>query len=175
MKLQLPLLALALLFPNPGHAAAEAAQARAHYAAVNQAISKATVVKRELQGYSTEGGELTAYFRKGVPLKMTAKYYGESGKASEEYYFWQGRLFFILRTSERYDMPIGASPTPGKVVKQTQERWYFKDGKLWRWIRPGGKTLESGSEFDNQAENYLNLAREFLAGARAKAKTIEAS
>ena len=168
------LLLLTLLLPITSHAADQAAQTRAHYAAVERAIPKATVVKRDLQGYSAEGGELTAYLQKGVPLKLVAKYYGESGQAAEEFYFWQGRLFFILRTSQRYEQPIGASAKPGKIASREQERWYFKNGKLWRWIKPDGKIVESGAEFDNQAENYLSLAREFLAGARGKAKVVEA-
>lgn len=173
MKIQLSALYLALLACGNAHAD-EAAQTRAHYSAVNRAIPKATVVKRDLQGYSAEGGELTAYFGRGAPLKFVAKYYGESGRATEEYYFWQGRLFFILRTSEKYDVPIGASPTPGKVNSRMQERWYFKNGKLWRWIKSDGKTVESGAEFRNQNDNYLSLAREFLAGARATNPIIEA-
>lgn len=178
MKLQFPFLVIALLFPINSHAADRAAQTRAHYAAVNQAVPKATVIKRELQGYSLEGGDLTAYFQKGVPLKMTANFYGESGKATEEYYFWQGRLFFVLRTSWHYDRPLGAgansSEAPKLIRDNAQERWYFKDGKLWRWINLDGKIAESGGEFENQQENYLGLAREFLAGARGNAKIIEA-
>ncbi len=174
MKPQIPILALALLFPISSHAADQAAQTRAHYAAVNKALPKATVVKRELQGYSTEGGELTAYFQKGVPLKMVARYYGESGKATEEYYFWQGRLFFILRTSWHYEEPIGANSVkaPNLIRDKEQERWYFNNGTLRRWIRPNGKIVESGAEFQNQGENYLAIAREYLAGARGPLQVI---
>ena len=173
MKIHLATLYLALLACTSAHAD-EAAQTRARYVAINKAAPKATIVKRDLQGYSAEGGELTAYFQKGVPLKLIAKYYGETGKATEEYYFWQGRLFFILRTSESYDMSIGDLSTRGKIVARKQERWYFKSGKLWRWIRPENKVVESGGEFQNQEENYLSLSREFLAAARGKAKVIEA-
>ena len=176
MKMKFPLLALALLLPGISHAADDAAQTRARYAAVNKSASKATVVKRDLEGYSLEGGDLTAYFQRGVPLKMRANFYGESGKASEEYYFWRGRLFFILRTSWHYGELLGAATDFSRETKlvrnQAQERWYFKNGELQRWIRPSGETLTSGALFKNQEENYLTLTRQMLAGARGKATTI---
>ncbi len=172
--MKLAILAFALLVSITSHAADDAALVRAHYAAVDKAVPKATVVKRDLQGYSAEGGELTAYFRKGAPLKIVAKYYGETGQATEEFYFWQGRLFFILRTSENYNHPQSDFfDTPVKIASRRQERWYFKNGKLWRWIRPGGKVVTGGGEFSNQQENYLASAREMLAGARDKAKIIK--
>ncbi len=175
--MKLLFLALALLLPIAARAD-DAAQTRARYAAVEQAASKATVVKRELQGYSLEGGGLTAYFQKGVPLKMTANFYAESGKATEEYYFWQGRLFFILRTTWHYNGSLNDPnpPQPIKLIRdKEQERWYFKNGKLWRWIDFDGRTIESGANFDTQENDSLNLVRELLAGARGKTRIIQAS
>ncbi len=167
------LLARALLVPVAA-CADEAALASARYAAVDKAVPRATVVKRELEGYSLERGELTAYFQKGVPLKFIAKHYGESGKTTDEFYFWQGRLFFVLSTGEGYDMPIGASSSPGKVVSRAQSRYYFKNGKLWRWIDDNGKPIESGAEFKSHEKDQLTFAREMLAGARGKSKIITA-
>ena len=170
------LLALTPFFVTAARAD-DAALARARYAAVDKAVPRATVIKRELQGYSLEGGQLTAYFQKGVPLKLVAKHYGESGRTTDEMVFWQGRLFFMLRTSWHYDRPLGAganSSEPPKLIQDEQARYYFKNGKLWRWIGFDGKVIESGAEFRNQEENQLALARELLAGARGKAKVIEA-
>ena len=174
MKFQLPILALALLFPIGSHAADQIAQTRAHYATVGKAVSKATVVKRKLQGYSQEDGELTAYFHKGVPLKMTVKFYDGSNRLIEEYYFWQGRLFFILRTTEIYESSIGNTGDPD-IYSRLQSRSYFKDGKLWLWIKSDGKRVESGEELSDRQKSYLALTREMLAGARGKSKIIEAS
>ena len=156
------------------HAADDVAATRARYAAVNKSAPKATIVKRELQGYSLEGGQLTAYFQKGAPLKIVAKHYGESGRATNELYFWQGRLFFVLETRENYEVPIGVSATPGKVASREQNRFYFKNGKTSRWINQSGKTIESGDEFEFQGQEILKFAREMLAGARGKAKIIVA-
>ena len=166
------LLILALLVPVAARAN-EAAQTRARCATVDEAVPKATVVKRELEGYALEGGDLIACFQKGVPLKMTANFYNAIGKATEEYYFWQGRLFFITRTSWHYNGARNDPNLPPRmrfIRAKEQERWYFKNGKLWRWINQSGQTIEAGDELKNQQENTLNLCRELLAGARGKDK-----
>ena len=45
---------------------------RERYAAVNKNLSKYRVVKKELSGFSTEGGELVAYFEGASVVKMAA-------------------------------------------------------------------------------------------------------
>ena len=174
MKLKLAILALALLIPIAARAD-EAAQTRARYAAVDKAVPKATVIKRELQGYSLEGGELTAYFQKGVPLKMVAKHYGETGRAINEYYFWQGRLFFIVQTTQRYNAPLGTKNEADKFKFAGQERFYFKNGAMWLWINSTGKTIKPAKDrtgFEDTQTYHLMIAREMLAGARKTDKTI---
>src|SRR5258708_6861556 len=81
---------------------------RARYEAVNRSAKRYTKVERDLQGYSVEGGSLTGYFAGPMVRKMVAIHYGETGRAAEEYYFWNGRLFFVLRTDSHYDQPIGS-------------------------------------------------------------------
>ncbi len=173
MKPQLPILALALLFPISSHAADQAAQTRAQYAAVEKTVPLATVIKRELQGYSAEGGELTAYFQKGVPLKMVAIHFGERGRSIDELYFWNGRLFFVLQTTERYQDGIGDGGGPDKLISRQQDRFYFTNGEMWRWIKGKGEIPKNSVEFRIEEKSQLMLARELLAGARGKAKIIE--
>ena len=171
--MKISIFALALLIPITSHAADEVALTRERCAAVDKAVFKATVVKRELEGYALEGGDLIAYFQKGVPLKMTANFYNGIGRATEEYYFWQGRLFFITRTSWHYNGSRNNPDLPPRmrfIRAKERERWYFKNGKLWRWIDQSGQTIEAGDELMNQQENYLNLCRGLLAGVRGKAK-----
>ena len=174
MKIPLSILALALLIPITSHAADDVAATRARTAAVERAAPKATIVKRELQGYSLEGGQLTAYFQKGAPLKIVAKHFGESGRVTDELYFWQGRLFFFLSTLESYQKPLGAAGSPG-VITAKQQRYYFKNGAMWRWIDESGKTVaRGGAGFKSKEAENLSFTREMLAGARGKAKIIVA-
>ena len=167
------LLLFALLVPVAARAD-EAAIARARCAAVDKAAFKIKPVTRDLENYSLEGGQLVAYLRKDVPVKMVAKQFGETYKTTSELYFWQGRLFFVLETSERYNHSVADLDTPLKVVSREQSRYYFKNGKLWRWIDEDGITVESGAEFKSQEKEQLSFSREMLAGARGKSKVIEA-
>ena len=170
MKLQLPVLAFALLLSNISHAA----QTRAHYAAVEKAVPKLKPIKRELDGYSGERGELTAYFQNGAPRKMIVRHFFNTFRIIDELYFWQGRLFFVLETTESYDVSNNEPIKTGKITGRSQNRFYFDNGQLTRWINADGKIIEGGIDFEAQERDQLQFAREMLAGARGKAKTIVA-
>ena len=69
---------------------------RQHYAGINQNAARYRRVKKNLSGFSAEGGELIAYFHGPSVMKMVATFYGETGRSVEEYYFWNGQLIFVL-------------------------------------------------------------------------------
>jgi len=126
-------------------------------------------VKKALSGFSAEGGELVAYFHGPSVMKMVATYFGESGKATEEFYFWNGRLIFVLRVDSRYDKPLS-----GKVVKKTEDRFYFRDDKLIRWVDENGKEVASEkTEYAEKQKEYLESSKQLSDGARGKSSTIE--
>ena len=175
MKMKFPLLALALLLPGISHAAGKGSQIGAHYAAIERAVTRIKPIKRELApfAYTKDGGDLTAYFQKGVPLKMVAHMYGK-GEVTQEYYFWRGRLFFVLHTYYHYDESNDDPKQQDKLVRnKVQERLYFNNGKLMRLVRTGEKPLENADEFPQDEEDCLSTARELLANARGKDKIIK--
>jgi hypothetical protein len=142
---------------------------RQHYAQINGSVPRYKRVKKELSGFSAEGGELLAYLHGPSVMKMVATYFGESGKASEEYYFWDGKLIFVLRTDFRYDKPLS-----GKVVKKTESRFYFSNERLIRWIDESGKQAASDSpDYQAKQKEFLDSSRLLSEGARAKNPTIE--
>ncbi len=147
------------------------ASIRQHYAQINRSPSKYKKVKKELSGFSTEGGQLVAYFDGPNIMKIAAAFYGESGKASEEYYYWDGQLIFVLRTDYRYNKPLS-----GKVVRTTVDRFYFSHNKLIRWIDENGKQVTSDtSEYQDKEKEYLGNSKQFTEGARSKNPTIESN
>jgi len=135
---------------------------RTRYAEVDAGLSKCKRIKRELAGYSAEGGDLTAWLLGGSLRKMTALHLGETGKASEDYYFWDNQLFFVLRVESRYTAPLS-----GKVKSTAEDRFYFDDGKLIRWIDsskkqndPGSTNAQKrGSEILEQAKDFATFAK----------------
>jgi hypothetical protein len=142
---------------------------RQHYAQINRDARLYRKVKKELSGFSAEGGELVAYFHGPSIMKMVATYFGEGGKATEEYYYWDGKLIFVLRTDYRYNRPL-----TGKVVKTDVSRFYFNDDKLIRWIDENGKQRASGTtEYDEKQKEHLESSKQFSDGARSKNPTIE--
>jgi len=141
---------------------------RQHYASINQNVNRYRRVKKNLSGFSAEGGELLAYFHGPSVMKMVATFFGESGRAVEEYYFWNGTLIFVFRTDNRYDKPFG------KVVSKIENRFYFKDDKLIRWLDEKGKEVASDSaEYAPKQADYLKSSRELFQGAQSKSTTIE--
>jgi len=145
------------------------ASIRQHYAQINRNAPKYRKARKDLSGFSAEGGVLVAYFDGPNMMKIAATFYGETGKAAEEYYYWDGKLIFVLRTDSRYNKPLS-----GKVVKTTVERFYFNDDKLIRWIDEGGKQVASDtSEYTEKQKDYLDISKEFTSALRSKKRTIE--
>lgn len=132
---------------------------RQRYSEVEGELKSCRQVKRDLPDESAEGGELTGYFKHSSLRKLAAKLYGETGNVLEEYYFWDDQLFFVLRMETRY-----TAPNSGKVKNKTEERFYFADNKLIRWLdakkKPGAPAPEAeqrGGELLAQAGKYLHL------------------
>ena len=135
---------------------------RERYANINNKAATYRKVKKDLSGYSAEGGELVAYFHGPSIMKMVATFYGEMGRAMEEYYYWNGKLIFVLRQELRYDKPLS-----GKVVSKKENRFYFAGDRLVRWIDENGKQTEPTASAENQ---YLKSSKEFSEAARSKGK-----
>lgn len=142
---------------------------RQQYAAINQKAAKYKKVKKELLGFSAEGGELVAYLSGPSIVKITATFFGEMGRATDEFYYSNDKLIFIFRKQSHYGAPLS-----GKVVRTTENRYYFKDDKLIRWIDEKGKQVSSASsEFAAKETEYLASSKQFSEGARSKNPTIE--
>jgi hypothetical protein len=142
---------------------------RQHYASINKSVPLYRRVKKNLSGFSAEGGELVAFFHGPSVMKMVATFYGEMGKAVEEYYFWNGQLIFIFRTDNNYERPLS-----GKVINKTESRFYFKEDKLIKWLEGDGKEIASNStEYAGKQTDYLKTAKQLTEGANSKSSTVE--
>jgi uncharacterized protein YacL (UPF0231 family) len=143
---------------------------RQRYATINKNLSKYKAVKKELSGFSAEGGEMTAYFDGSSIVKIAATYYGESGRSFEEFYYWNDKLIFVFRKQQTYSKPMS-----GKVVKTSEDRFYFNNDELIRWINEQAKQVaRSDSEYLKSQTHYLSSSKIFTEGARAQESIIEA-
>jgi outer membrane lipoprotein-sorting protein len=157
--------------PHVPQEAATIESIRQQYAATNKKIRRYRKVKKDLSGFSTEGGELVAYFDGPSITKMVANYYGESGKALEEYYYSDGKLIFVYRKDFNYTTHMS-----GKVGSTQESRFYFADDKLIRWLDDKSKQVpSSNSEYQTKQDEYLKNSKDLMDGARSKNSTIEAT
>lgn len=159
-----------------GAASASGAQAtdpilviRHRYAAINKNQKKYRVVKKELSGFSTEGGELSAYFDGGSIVKIAVMNNGETNSFFEEFYYHNEKLIFVYRKQEIYDEPMA------KVVKTKVNRFYFADGELIRWINENGEQVAANNvEYSGRRTHYLALSKLLVEGARSQPPVIDA-
>jgi hypothetical protein len=143
---------------------------RQSYAAINKNIRKYKRVKKRLSGFSAEGGEMTAYLKGSNIVKVVANFYGESGKAYEEYYYQDGKLIFVYRKDSTYTKHMS-----GRVARTREDRFYFNDGQLIRWVGPGGKQVPSSNdEYQKKQADYIDTARLFTEGVNSQKSVIEA-
>lgn len=142
---------------------------RQRYAAINKSLAKFRIVRKELSGFSTEGGEMSAYFDGGAVVKIAVMNNGETNSFFEEFYYSKDKLIFVYRKQEIYDEPMS------KVVKTKENRFYFNDGELIRWINENGKQVAaSSSEYPERRLHYLGLSKLLIEGARSRQPIIEA-
>lgn len=144
---------------------------RQHYAQINRNAARYRKVRKDLAGFSAEGGTLVAYLDGPNIMKIAATFYGESGRTYEEYYYWDGKLIFVLRKESTYNKPLS-----GKVIRTSENRFYFKDDQMIRWIDEAGKQATSGtSEYLEKQKEYLDSSKQLIAGTRSAKRTIESN
>lgn len=139
---------------------------RARYAAVNRGLKrcrKIEVAVPDVERYrALEGNSHEAYLCNGAPRKIVGTYYGETGRLIDEYYYWDGELFFVLSRNLRYDK------TFGKVVRIKNDRFYFAGGRLIRWMDEGGQRVKvEDGEAQRREREYLDKGQELLTLARS--------
>jgi hypothetical protein len=117
------------------------AQKVSNAARVNFIKSQYAEINRNLKSYrreiktdpveTTEGNEVSLYFSGKEIKKIEAIYYGESGKLIEEYYFFNRELIFFYSADSHYIVPINVNAS-GKVASVKEERYYFKNGRIFK-------------------------------------------
>ncbi len=66
-------------------------------------------------------------------------------------------------------------PLSGKVSKTAEERFYFDDGRLIRWLDARGRPIAPGrGEYREAQARYLDSSRRYVEGALSSNSTIEA-
>lgn len=115
-----------------------------------------------LEPRSTDGGRLTAYCDGPAIRLLVADYFGESGDATDRFYFDHDSLFFVFSESRR-GHPDGKDPYPPRTIVE-DERFYFVGERLIRWLDPKGKPQHVTShDAEEQSRQLLADARRLRA------------
>ncbi len=153
-------------------------QIRQEYQSIRAALPELTVRSVYFEGYSAEGGEAKAYRDAAGEIRfIRAEFYGESGKAFEEYYYKNGALIFVFRQTHKYNVPFYVTEEQAqefnieafdpKKTRILEDRHYFHDSKMIRWINDEGETVDIKSEL---FKDKWKQVREFTKEIKAKLK-----
>jgi hypothetical protein len=142
---------------------------RKQYTAINKRAARYRKVKKELSGFSLEGGELLAYFDRGAIVKIVAHHFGEGGNTVEEYYYQNGQLIFVFEKVSHYNRPVS-----GKVVRTIENRYYFNNDDLIRWNYGKGNAVSHDADYRLKEKELREHSNIFLAGAQSSKRIVEA-
>ncbi len=140
----------------------DTAHHRKVYEAINAAgksLQKSTAIHKddpivfELEGWSDQGGL----------RKILAQVPGEDGGGSEEYYLENGKLLFVFRHYH------GTHPETGKANALIEDRFYFKDGAMFKWVGAGQKeTAPADEDFKTEAARLTGNCTAFVKALKTK-------
>lgn len=117
---------------------------KAQFSAINSGSNLYKKKERMVSGLSAEGGTVISYYNKTVLVKEHVILYGETGKVEMDLYFNKGALFFEYKSETTYDKPIYIK---GYKIKSVEEnRYYFHNAELIRWLGPGNKIVNPLSD-----------------------------
>ena len=134
---------------------------RSQYATINAELPQYSKIEKDAPNFSTEGGTLEAYQAGNALRKIVLRYFGELGRGTEEYYYWDEQLFFVFRIESEYDQPFG------KVVGTKEQRFYFADDQLIRWLDEQKQPVAPGEPTYQEAErDLLDRSQQLIALAR---------
>jgi hypothetical protein len=77
---------------------------------------------------STEGGEISHYYKASDTLKTKVIFYGETGKREIVAYLKKAQLLYVVDIVSYYNVPIDIN-TDMKVISKTQDEYYFNENR----------------------------------------------
>jgi len=120
--------------------------------------------RKEISGLAGDSAYATIYQSDGEIPKVRARIFANGSRTAYQAYYDGGRLFFLFYTVDRL-LPSG----PQRLEEQ---RFYFDDGRMIRWLAPGGEVSSASSEYAQAEQRMRSLAARLLDGARSADGTI---
>lgn len=136
-------------------------------AGIEHSRKELSMIALDLPSSSTEGSQVALFRRRDSLRKVTAVYYGESGKAIECYYVLNDEPRFLVRTELRYTRPMS-----GEFRSQTTERVWLNTDTVFLWKDERGRTHHTAAELkergDELRRDFANLIATIHEGYRSR-------
>ncbi|WP_338793994.1 hypothetical protein [Bernardetia sp. MNP-M8] len=146
---------------------------RQEYNSIQENKSTYDTTTVDIMGESTEGGQLVGYYdiknnRELKVINMT--WLGEAGKHIFTFYLKNDKLFFIFEQHFEYNTSIYMTKEVAKEneiaafdirkSKVEENRYYFDNGKLFRWINPKREKVDL--QIEENITKEKELKKEFV-------------
>jgi hypothetical protein len=161
-------LASVLAITHPAFAQADTAQAREVFALVNKRLPTldkvSLVVKLPNVDYKSE---VKAWLDAGSVAKLEVTDRDDSGNVFTEYYYARGELVIIYQAV----MGFKSAGNSNKMATTSEERYYFRDGKMFKWLSGMGNDKldvpRASAEFSDEGKSRLASSAVLVRSATA--------
>jgi hypothetical protein len=99
---------------------------------INNRIPVYRKIVKDDMGQSAEGGQVTAYYDGKNLKEITANYYGETGRVTQQYYFSHSKLIYCYGISYNYKMPMNIVKHV-KIKSSEVSQFYFYNNLLLKY------------------------------------------
>lgn len=130
---------------------------RTRYLQTNKRIKNYRKIKKDANGFSLEGGEMTAYFSDKEVVKISAIFYGEMHRTTADFYFQNGKLIFIYQVRGNYTEPMS-----GKIASRVESRLYFNEDRLIKWLEGKKDKNVSDEEAAEMQKSWIEAAKKLV-------------
>jgi hypothetical protein len=132
---------------------------KTQFAEINKNLKSYKRIEKTDTAETTEGNGVLLYYKGSEIKKIAATYYGETGKALQEYYFFNKKLIFCYCVDYHYNKPFDVKGG-GKIASTTEERFYLDNDKILM-VKKRPSVSEYFSEFPTdprkEGQRLLNL------------------
>jgi len=114
------------------------------YFAINDNLDSFRLVTKKFEDGTQKGGYMKVYYEKDSIVLFHAEYEVASGKTSDDYYFKDGKLFFVYSIITPSMGPMYDPTMPG--LSPEENRYYFSEGKMTIWLDTRRARVDSTTE-----------------------------
>jgi len=134
------------------------------YRDINSRQASMATVQKEIEGISSEGAVAKYFFEPdGSLVLIRLNVYGETGKEEEEYYFQNGKLFFVYSVDYRYNEPFTSGGYDPAKTQIRKNRYYFLRGSMVKWLNNTGRKIsEKSARFKNKEQEISHFVKQYL-------------